>query len=141
VGFGVQFYALACSRRMDLVFNIHSVSLCLFIGELSSLMLRDINDQWFLLPVILTLVVFLGVYVFVWVPHPFWKIRTYLFPMGFFVVVFVFVYSYPPWLGVFLLAFSAGMNLWIDIVYIGICLEISYFLHLWWLRVFVSSVV
>ena len=30
-------------------------SLCCFIGELSSLMLRDINNQWLLVPVILLL--------------------------------------------------------------------------------------
>ena len=32
-------------------FHIQSVSLCLFIGELSSFTLRDINDQWLLSPV------------------------------------------------------------------------------------------
>ena len=34
-------------------FCIHSVSLCLFIGELSLLILNDINDQWLLTPVII----------------------------------------------------------------------------------------
>ena len=33
-------------------FHIHSVSLCHFIGELNPLILRDINDQWLLIPVI-----------------------------------------------------------------------------------------
>ena len=37
-------------------FNIYFVSLFLFIGELSPLMLRDINDSYLLIPVILTLV-------------------------------------------------------------------------------------
>ena len=32
--------------------HIQSVGLCPFIGELSPLMLRDIRDQWLLLPVI-----------------------------------------------------------------------------------------
>ena len=40
----------SCSRSQ-------SVSLCLFIGELSPLMLRDIKEQWLLLPVI---------FIFVW---------------------------------------------------------------------------
>ena len=33
-------------------FRIQSLSLCLFIGELSPLILSDINDQWLLTPVI-----------------------------------------------------------------------------------------
>ena len=33
-------------------FHIQSLSLCLFIGELSPLILSDINDQWLLTPVI-----------------------------------------------------------------------------------------
>ena len=32
--------------------RIQSLSLCLFIGELSPLILNDINDQWLLTPVI-----------------------------------------------------------------------------------------
>jgi hypothetical protein len=51
-------------------FCIHSVSLCLFIGDMSALMLRDINDQRLLIPVILMLVVivcvvFTGVKLFI----------------------------------------------------------------------------
>ena len=34
-------------------FLIQSLSLCLFIGELSPLILSDINDQWLLIPVII----------------------------------------------------------------------------------------
>ena len=34
-------------------FRIQSLSLCLFIGELSPLILSDINDQWLLTPVII----------------------------------------------------------------------------------------
>jgi hypothetical protein len=41
---------------------IHYISLCCFIGELIPLMLRDINDQWLLVPVILLLEVVLSVY-------------------------------------------------------------------------------
>ena len=33
-----------------ILFHIHSLSLCLFIGELSPLKLSDINDQWLLIP-------------------------------------------------------------------------------------------
>ena len=36
---------------LDLVF-ISNLSLCLFIGEFSPLILCDINDQWLLTPVI-----------------------------------------------------------------------------------------
>jgi hypothetical protein len=49
-------------------------------------------------------------------------------------------YSYPPWVEVFLLVFSVGLDLWIHIVWIWICLEISSFLHLWWLRVFLGII-
>ena len=38
-------------------FHIQSVSLCHFIGEWISSVLRDINDQWLLLSVILVFVV------------------------------------------------------------------------------------
>ena len=37
---------------MDPVF-VSNLSLCLFIGELSPLILSDINDQWLLTPVII----------------------------------------------------------------------------------------
>ena len=37
--------------------NNLSVSLCLFIGKLSPLMLRDINEKWLLIPAILMLLV------------------------------------------------------------------------------------
>ena len=37
---------------MDPSFYILSVSLCLFIDKLSSLILRDINDQYLLIPLI-----------------------------------------------------------------------------------------
>ena len=39
-------------------FCIQSLSLCLFIGELSPLILSDINDQWLLTPVIIFLFLF-----------------------------------------------------------------------------------
>ena len=35
-------------------FRIQSLSLCLFIGELSPLILSDINDQWLFTPIIIT---------------------------------------------------------------------------------------
>ena len=63
---------LVCSRMQNdaSCFCIHSVSLCLFIGDMSALMLRDINDQRLLIPVILMLVVivcvvFTGVKLFI----------------------------------------------------------------------------
>jgi hypothetical protein len=43
-------------------FHIHSVGLRLLIGELSSLMLRDTNDQWLLIPIFLMLVVWVCVF-------------------------------------------------------------------------------
>ena len=46
-----------CSRRMDSVFLIQSVSLCFFIGELSPFILKDINDQRLLVPVTLVFLV------------------------------------------------------------------------------------
>ena len=36
-------------------FRIQSLSLCLFIGELSPLIFSDINDQW-----LLTMIIFFG---------------------------------------------------------------------------------
>ena len=41
---------LVNSRMLDQVFCIQSLSLCLFIGELSPLILCDTNDQWLLTP-------------------------------------------------------------------------------------------
>ena len=38
--------------------HFHSLNLCLFIGELGSLILSNINDQWFLTSVIFLVVVF-----------------------------------------------------------------------------------
>ena len=38
-----------------ILFSIHSVSLCLFIGKLRPLMLRDINEQRLLITIILLL--------------------------------------------------------------------------------------
>ena len=42
------------SRMLDpgSCFRIQSLSLCVFISELSPLILSDINDQWLLTPVI-----------------------------------------------------------------------------------------
>ena len=48
---------LVNSRSLDPVF-VSFLSLCLFIGELSPLILSDINDQWLLTPVIIFLFLF-----------------------------------------------------------------------------------
>ena len=49
---------VSCIQKNDGFYShIHSVSVCLFTGELSPLMLRDINVQWLLLSAILILVV------------------------------------------------------------------------------------
>lgn len=46
---------LECSQR-QILFGIHYVSLCPFIGESSPLILRDIKDQQLLIPDIFMLV-------------------------------------------------------------------------------------
>ena len=52
-----------CSKMPDLGLSIQAVILCLFAGELSPLMLRDIKEKWLLLPVIF---VVRGGIMFVW---------------------------------------------------------------------------
>ena len=53
-----------CTKQKDeSCFHIYSVRLCLYIGKLSPLLLRDINYQWLLISVIFVL--FLLVVVFV----------------------------------------------------------------------------
>ena len=47
-------------QKDRLYFCIKSVMLCLFIGELSPLILRDVNDQCLLVPVTFVFVVVLG---------------------------------------------------------------------------------
>ena len=49
---------VSCMQQMVVTVFVHCASLCLFIGELSPLMLRDINDQWLLFTILLMLVVF-----------------------------------------------------------------------------------
>ena len=49
-------------------FCIHSITLCLCIGELSPLILRDINNQWLLIPITLLLLVVVCVNVCVCFP-------------------------------------------------------------------------
>ena len=55
------FLRLRCVSYMQqkdgFYFRIRSVSLCLFISELSPFILRDINDQWLLSPVNLVFIV------------------------------------------------------------------------------------
>lgn len=46
-------YLLLPVREAETCFHTHSVGLCLFMGVLISLMLRDINDQLLLFPPIL----------------------------------------------------------------------------------------
>ena len=77
---------------------IQSVSLCLFIGELSPLMLRDINDQWLLVPNILLLVLCVCVILFFWACCEMINFLCFL------------EYSFPPCVGVFLLVFSIELE-------------------------------
>ena len=94
-------------------FHIHSVSLCLFIGDLAPLILRNFNDKWY-----------------------------YFLEFVFRVCVCVctcflcFIgYSYPSCVWDFLLVFSVGLDLCIHIPWTWLCLEISSFLYLYLLRV------
>ena len=48
--FEIKVYFLY-NQKAGSCFHIHSLSLCLFIGKLSPLIVRDINDQW-LIPAI-----------------------------------------------------------------------------------------
>ena len=59
----LRWRCVSCMQQKDgSCFHIHSVSVCLFIGELSPLILRNINDQW-----LINLVIFLVVVcVFCW---------------------------------------------------------------------------
>jgi hypothetical protein len=50
-------YASCMQNNDGSCFHIHSASPCRFIVQLSPLILRDINDQWLLIPVILMVVV------------------------------------------------------------------------------------
>ena len=80
----------SCMQQNDgYCFCIHFVSFCLLLGGLRLLMLKDINDQWLLFPIILMLVFMLS---FLMLP------RNNLFPV-------VFGCSYPPCVGVFFLGF------------------------------------
>ena len=54
----LKLICVSCMQQKDrFCFCIQSVSLCLFIGDLSLLMLMDINDQWLLVPHIFVFVV------------------------------------------------------------------------------------
>ena len=55
--FSVEICSLFATSYKGSCFSIQSVTLCLFIDELSTLILKDINDQWLLIPVILLVVV------------------------------------------------------------------------------------
>ena len=85
---------------------IQSVILCLFIEELSRLMLRNTKDQWLLLPVIFVwggLMLVLSIILIFWVCC---EISFLLFIRC----------SFPPSVGVFLLLSSVGLDWWKDIV-------------------------
>lgn len=53
----VEVYGIEGGAAEGKIMFLHSFCLCLLIGELRLLMLRDINDQQLFLPVILLLVV------------------------------------------------------------------------------------
>ena len=85
--------------------RIQSVSLCLFIRELSSLMLRDIKEKWLLLPVIF---VVRGRIMFVWLSS-FGFVERLL-------SCFFLGCSFPSCVGVFHPLSFVGLDLWKDIV-------------------------
>jgi hypothetical protein len=87
-------------------FCISSTSLCL-TGELIPLMLRHINEQGLLLPVILMLVVLLYVCLCV--------CASFVFASMELLISCVHGCSFPIYVEVFLLIFSVGLNLWLDI--------------------------
>ena len=78
--------------------QIQSVSVCLFIGELSSLILRDIKDRRLLVPVIFG---FVGGFMCLWFS-----------PFGFVVSgLLCFLWcGYLPCVGIFLLGSSVGLD-------------------------------
>ena len=105
------FLRLRCVSYMQkkdgFFFHIQSVSLCLFIGELSLFTLKDINDQWWLSPITLVFIVD--------------DVNLSFFPfLGFasmrpsIVCVFVAVVNFFG-VGVFLLVFCVGLGLWLAI--------------------------
>ena len=59
-------------------FPVQSRSLCLFIGELSPLILSDINDQWLLTPVFFWGGCGSGVYVFPFFEFCLWRVARCL---------------------------------------------------------------
>jgi hypothetical protein len=99
---------------------IRFVSLGLFIGELSPVMLRDMKEDLCLLPVIF---VVRGGILFIW-----------LYSFGFVkkIILLLFLWSsFPPCVGVFHLLSCELVDLWKDIVLIWFCHVIPWFLHLW----------
>jgi hypothetical protein len=91
---------------------IQSVRLCLFIGELSLLILRDIKEKSLLLSVIF--VVRVGI-LFLWLSS-LSLLKDYFF--------FLFLeISFPLCAGVFPLLFFAGLDFWKDIVQFGFVME------------------
>ena len=82
-----------------------SVSLCLFIGEFSPLILSDIKEKLLLLPVIF--VVRVGI-LFMWLSS-FWfveRLLSYCFLGN----------SFSPCVGIFSFSFSVGLDSWKEIV-------------------------
>ena len=86
--------------------RVQSVSLCLFIEELSPLMLRDIKDLWLLLPIIFVLRVAIT---FVW-------LSSFGFVERRLLSCFFLGCSFPPCVGVFHLLSILGLDLRKDIV-------------------------
>ena len=105
----LRFRCVSCMQQKDGFCFSYPVcfSLCLFIGEFSPFILRDINDQWLLVPISFVFVVGDGIVcvcVSLLLDLLMWD---YLLP-----VVFVGVAN--PWVGVFLLVLSVGLDLWVD---------------------------
>ena len=88
-------------------FRNQSLSLCLFIGELSPLILSDINDQWLLTPVIVS-----GgrVCVFPFFELCFWRVARCLSYCR------QCWHCWIPWVAIILLVLSVRLDLWLQIV-------------------------
>ena len=118
-------------------FSIHSVSLCLFIWELSPLILRDVNDKILLLFLLVVMVVVVLVMVgHVYFP-PFSSLFfffSFLFFFGLYWITYFLSYCghiYPSWVE-FFSSMEVEVYLWKDTLCIRICLEISCFLPVQW---------
>ena len=130
--FDIKMYILYAEED-GFYFHIQSVSLCLFMIELSPFTLKDINDQWLLSPINLVFIVGdvnLCVFPFFWICC-LENINCLCFCWC----------SRLPCVGVFLLVFLCLADFGLGIGEIEICHRIYCFILVWWLKVSLSIVV